>query len=54
VRPDQLVQIPCCVECGLVWWPDVEERFSALLTDDEPPELAFCCSECAEREFRQP
>jgi hypothetical protein len=43
---------PCCVECGLVWWPDEEDRFAAHLTDDEPPELAFYCSERAEREFR--
>ena len=52
VTPEQLVQIPCCVECGLVWWPEVEDRFAAHLTDDEPPELAFYCSKCAEREFR--
>jgi hypothetical protein len=34
---------------GLV--PDNKDRFAALLTDDEPAELAFYCSECAEREF---
>jgi len=34
-----------------VWWPDVEERFAAHLTDDDPAELAFYCSESAEREF---
>jgi hypothetical protein len=27
------------------------ERWSAYLTDDEPPELAFYCSECSRREF---
>jgi hypothetical protein len=27
------------------------ERWEAYLTDDEPPELAFFCPECAEREF---
>jgi hypothetical protein len=26
-------------------------RWSAYLTDDEPPELAFSCPECADREF---
>jgi hypothetical protein len=26
-------------------------RWEAYLTDDEPPELAFYCPECAEREF---
>lgn len=51
MTPKQLVQIPGCVECGLVWWPDVEGRFAAYFTDDEPPELAFYCSKCAEREF---
>jgi hypothetical protein len=35
----------------LVWWPDVEDRFAAFHTDDEPPELAFYCSECAEQQF---
>ena len=29
-----------------------EERWSAYLTDDEPPEVAFYCLECAEREFK--
>jgi hypothetical protein len=27
------------------------DRFAAYLTDGEPPELAFYCSKCAEREF---
>jgi len=31
--------------------PVDEERGQAWLTDDEPPKLAFYCSECAEREF---
>jgi hypothetical protein len=26
-------------------------RAQASFTDDEPPELAFYCPECAEREF---
>jgi hypothetical protein len=30
-----------------VWLPTDEDRWEASLTDDEPPELAFC----AEREF---
>jgi hypothetical protein len=33
--------------------PDDEERWQAWLTCDEPPELAFYCSECAGREFGQ-
>jgi hypothetical protein len=28
------------------------ERWRAYLTDDEPPELAFYCPSCAEREFK--
>jgi hypothetical protein len=28
-----------------------EGRWQAWLTDDEPPELAFHCPECAKREF---
>jgi hypothetical protein len=28
-----------------------ESRWEAYLTDDEPPELAFYCPECARREF---
>ena len=40
-----------CAECGAVWLPEDEERWKAYLTDDEPPQLAFYCSECAEREF---
>jgi len=27
------------------------EPLAGVLTDDEPPELAFYCPECAEREF---
>jgi hypothetical protein len=51
VDAEQLAQIPICVECGLVWWPDTEDRFTAWWTDDESPELAFYCSECSERQF---
>jgi hypothetical protein len=51
VKSERLALIYCCVECGAVWWPDTEDRFAAYWTDDEPPELAFYCSECAEREL---
>ena len=34
-----------------VWLPADEERWRAYLTDDEPPELAFYCPECARQEF---
>jgi hypothetical protein len=27
------------------------DRWQAYLTDDEPPEVAFYCPHCAEREF---
>jgi len=33
------------------WLPADEERWRAYLTDDEPPEVAFYCPECAGREF---
>jgi hypothetical protein len=34
-----------------VWLPPDEERWSAYLTDDEPPEIILYCPVCAEREF---
>lgn len=40
-----------CAECEARWLPADKERWQAWLTDDEPPELAFYCPECAEREF---
>jgi len=43
---------PRCAECDAAWLPSDDERWRAYLTDDEPPELAFYCPECAEREFR--
>jgi hypothetical protein len=33
------------------WLPADQERWRAHLTDDEPPEVAFYCPECGEREF---
>jgi len=42
---------PECAECGARWLPADEERWTAYLTDDEPPEIAFFCKECAEQEF---
>jgi hypothetical protein len=42
---------PRCAECEAHWLPADEERWQAWLTDDEPPELASYCPECAEREF---
>lgn len=43
--------ITSCTECDARWLPADEERWSAYLTDHEPPDLAFYCVECAEREF---
>jgi hypothetical protein len=34
-----------------VWLSADDERWSAYLTDDEPPELAFYCPKCADNEF---
>jgi hypothetical protein len=33
--------IPECAECEVPWLLADEDRWSAYLTDDEPPELAF-------------
>src|SRR6266516_108065 len=52
VSAEQVALIPQCVECGVVWLPADSTRWEAYLTDDEPPELAFYCPDCAEREFR--
>ena len=49
---EQVALIPQCVECGAVWLAVNDDRWQAWLTDDEPPELAFYCPECAEREFK--
>jgi hypothetical protein len=35
----------------LRWLLVDEERWSAYLTDDEPPEAVFYCRDCAQREF---
>ena len=43
--------IPRCAECEAAWLPADRGRWQAWLTDDEPPELAFYCPDCAEREF---
>jgi hypothetical protein len=41
VSAETVALIPQCAECGQVWLPADNERWSAYLTDDEPPELAF-------------
>jgi hypothetical protein len=54
VSAEQVGLIPRCAECGAVWLPGDGDRWEAYLTDDdddEPPELAFYCLGCAEREF---
>jgi hypothetical protein len=51
---ESVVLTPVCVECQRVWQPsdrEHSEAYLACVTDDEPPELAFYCPECAEREF---
>ena len=45
------VALPRCVECGAIWLPADEDRWEAYVSDDEPPEFAFYCPRCAEREF---
>jgi hypothetical protein len=44
-----LTQVARRMPCPLL--PVDEERWSAYLTDDEPPEGVFYWPECAEREF---
>jgi hypothetical protein len=51
VSAEQVALIPECAECERPWLPAAAERWQALLTCDQPPELAFSCPECAEREF---
>ena len=51
VDAQRVALTPACVECGARWLPADEERWQAWLTDDEPPEIAFICPECSEREF---
>jgi hypothetical protein len=48
---EQVALILRCAECEAAWLPADETRWSAYLTDDEPPELAFYCPRCSEREF---
>lgn len=48
---EKVALIPKCAECQAVWLPADQERWRAYLTDDEPPELAFYCPECARQEF---
>jgi hypothetical protein len=47
----QVALIPSCIECEAPWLPADPEHWRAYLTDDEPPEIAFYCPVCAEREF---
>jgi hypothetical protein len=51
VSADRVTWISVCAECGARWLPADEERWSAYLTDDESPELAFYCPKCGEWEF---
>jgi hypothetical protein len=38
---ERVALIVHCAECDALWLPADEERWSAYLTDDEPPELVF-------------
>ena len=39
-----------CAQCGRRW-DDPVERWRVYFSDDEPPEPATFCPECASREF---
>jgi hypothetical protein len=47
VSAEQVALIAECAECEVPWPSANEERWQAYLTDDEPPELAFYCADCA-------
>jgi hypothetical protein len=47
MRAESVALIPSCAECCTRWLPLDEECWSAYLTDDEPPKLAFFCPHCA-------
>jgi hypothetical protein len=51
VRAEGVALIPECAECERPWLPADEKRWRAYLTDDEPPEVAFFCPDCAEQKF---
>jgi hypothetical protein len=51
VSAEQVALIPECAKCEALWPPADEERWSAYLTDDEPPDVVIYCPACAEREF---
>jgi hypothetical protein len=54
---ENVVLTPECVECHRVWRPSDREHWEAYLAylpDEELPELAFYCPDCAEREFKAP
>jgi len=48
VPPESIELILGCEECGALWLPADESRWSAFLTDGE---FAFYCPLCAESEF---
>jgi hypothetical protein len=53
---ENVVLTPECAECHRVWLPsdrEHREAYLAYLPDEEPPELAFYCPDCAERGFKR-
>jgi Zn finger protein HypA/HybF involved in hydrogenase expression len=50
---ENVVLTPECVECHRVWRPSDRahrEAYLAYVSDEDLPELAFYCPDCAERE----
>ena len=46
MRAERVALIPRCAERESAWLPADEECWSAYLTDDEPPEIAFYRARC--------
>lgn len=48
---EQVALIPSALSAASCGCPQTQTGWQAYLPDDEPPELAFYCPTCAEREF---
>jgi hypothetical protein len=51
VRVEPVALIPNASSARPAGYRPTAKHWSAYLTDDEPPELAFYCPDCRDREF---